>query len=398
MAGAHLTTLAGLIELSPEEQESRGLRFTPQEIAQQPDTWEATLRLFLRDQQRICAFLDQVKVRAPVESRPTVLLVGAGTSEYIGDALSLLLRRAWGCEVFVCGSTELLPNLEDSIVPGRQYLCISFSRSGDSPEGVALIKQAIRLYPEMAHMVVTCNAKGGMIPVVQGAVQSCVIVLDDAVNDRGLAMTSSFTNMVVMGHCLAHAWSVGEYAAVMERLAPAGREFLVNAGNEAARIATKGYSRVCLVGLGSLVSVAKESALKVLEMTAGQVQTMSATILGLRHGPMAALDNDMLFICFLSQEGRRGHYAADLLREIGEKGLARERVVVGPASFRQELAACCDAYLAVPDDLADGYRPVLDVIFGQLLGLYASMACDLKPDAPSPSGVINRVVQEFRIY
>ena len=136
---------------------------------------------------------------------------------------------------------------------------------------------------------------------------------------------------------------------MLERLAPAGREFLMTAGIEAARLARLGYPRVCLVGSGSLASVAKESALKVLEMTAGQVRTMPETILGLRHGPMAALDADMLFVCFLSQEPRRAHYAADLLREIGEKGLARERLVIGPASFRQEFAGCCDSYLAVPE-------------------------------------------------
>jgi tagatose-6-phosphate ketose/aldose isomerase len=46
----------------------------------------------------------------------------------------------------------------------------------------------------------------------------------------------------------------------------------------------------------------------------------------------------------------------------------------------------------------DAYRPVVDVIFGQLLGLYCSVAHELKPDSPSPDGVINRVVQKFRIY
>jgi tagatose-6-phosphate ketose/aldose isomerase len=152
------------------------------------------------------------------------------------------------------------------------------------------------------------------------------------------------------------------------------------------------------VGSGSFTGVAKEAALKVLELTAGQVKTMSETVLGLRHGPMAALDADTLFICFVSQDGRRAHYAMDLLREVGEKGVVAGRIAVGPASLRGDFASCCETYLATGDDIADGYRPVLDVIFGQLLGLYCSMAHELKPDAPSPGGVINRVVQEFRIY
>lgn len=374
------------------------MRFTPREIAQQPDTWEATVRLFREHQTRICEFLESVGVRSSIETKPVVLLVGAGTSDYIGRALSLLLRGAWGCEVLAYASTELLPNIEDVIVLGRRYLWVSFSRSGDSPEGVAVIEQAVRLYPEIAHLVVTCHAQAAMIAVANRAAQACVLVLDDAVNDRSLAMTSSFTNMVVVGQCLAHAWSMEEYARVMERLAPAGRTMLVSAGNEAERLASKGYGRICLVGSGALASVAKESALKVLEMTAGRVKTISETVLGLRHGPMAALDAETLFVCFVSQDARRARYAGDLLREIGEKGVAAERVAVGPAALREEFSGRCESYLEVPDEIGDGYRAVLDVMFGQLLGLYHSVAHGLKPDAPSPGGVINRVVQEFRIY
>jgi tagatose-6-phosphate ketose/aldose isomerase len=393
-----VTTLTSIVNLSPEEQKARGLLFTPREIAQQPDTWEATLRLFRREQARIVGFLEQIGMRGAVEDRPVVLLVGAGTSDYIGHCLSLLLRQSWGCEVSACASTELLPNLEDYTVPGRRYLWISFSRSGDSPEGVAVLEQAIDRYPEIAHLVVTCNAEARMIAVSKRAANSCVVVLDDAVNDRSLAMTSSFTNMVVMGQCLAHAWSIDEYAGVMDRLAAAGRAFLVSAAEEAERIAAKGYSRVCLVGSGSFTGVAKEAALKVLELTAGQVKTMSETVLGLRHGPMAALDAETLFICFVSQDARRAHYAMDLLREVGEKGVVAARIAVGPSSLRSDFGSCCETYLATGDEIADGYRPVLDVIFGQLLGLYCSMAHELKPDAPSPGGVINRVVQKFRIY
>ena len=62
------------------------------------------------------------------------------------------------------------------------------------------------------------------------------------------------------------------------------------------------------------------------------------------------------------------------------------------------FAGCCDRYLAIPGNVPDLYRPPVDVLFGQLLGLYFSLAHDLKPDAPSPCGVIQRVVGEFDIY
>jgi tagatose-6-phosphate ketose/aldose isomerase len=393
-----VTSLSNFIELTVEEQKARGLLFTPREIAQQPDTWESTLEIFKKHQVRISNFLEQVGILEQLEKRPVVMLVGAGTSDYIGQALVLLLRQRWGCEVFACASTDLLPNLEGYVVPERNYLWISFSRSGDSPEGVAVLEQAIEHYPNLAHLVITCNSMARMISICKGAAQSCVIVLDDAVNDRSLAMTSSFTNMVVMGHCLAHAWSIEEYSGIAKRLVQAGRELLVSAAEEAERAASMGFSRVCMVGTGSLASVAKESALKVLEMTAGQVKTMSETVLGLRHGPMAALDQQTLFVCFVSQEKRRAQYASDLLHEVGEKGITGERIAVGPASARAEFASSCESYLAIGENIDDAYRPVLDVVFGQLLGLYCSVAHQLKPDAPSPGGVINRVVQKFRIY
>ena len=60
-------------------------------------------------------------MREPVEHRPTVMLIGAGTSDYIAQALTFVLRQEWGCEVIAAASTDLLPNMEAYMVPGRRY-------------------------------------------------------------------------------------------------------------------------------------------------------------------------------------------------------------------------------------------------------------------------------------
>lgn len=393
-----LGTLSELVELPLAEQKERGLLFTPREIAQQPETWKTTVAIFQKNEARICRFLEQADVLASLNERPTVMLVGAGTSDYIGHSLALLLREKWGCEVSACASTDLLTNLSSYIVPGRKYIWISFSRSGDSPEGVAILKRAIEQYPEIAHLVVTCNAEAQMIEIAGRAPHSCVVVLDDAVNDRSLAMTSSFTNMVLMGQCLAHAWSMEEYVSVSQQLTSAGHEFLAVASREAAATAALLQPRACFIGSGTLAGVAKESALKVTEMTAGQVKSISETVLGLRHGPMAALDTETLFVCFVSSDERRQQYASDLLQEISQKQITARRIAVGPKSAQHLFYPSCDVYLSIGEGIDDGYRPVLDVMFGQLLGLHAAVARNVKPDVPSPEGVINRVVQDFRIY
>ena len=390
--------LSSFVDLPIEEKRSRGLMFTPAEIAQQPATWQMTLSIFEAHQKRIVTFLDGTGVRGPIEGRPTVMLVGAGTSDYIAHALESLLRQNWGCEVLSVASTDLLPGMEEYVIPGRRYLWISFSRSGDSPEGVAVLEHAIQHYPSISHLVVTCNQHARMASICRGADRTCVIVLDDAVNDRSLAMTSSFTNMIVMGHCLANAWSIEEYKPLLEQLVQAGGNLLSVAAKQTKELASRRFARVCFVGGGSLASVAMESALKVLEMTAGKIKTMSETVLGLRHGPMVALDHETLFVCFVSSDKRRAQYARDLLREIGEKQVVAERVAVGPASAESDFASESDLYIPIDTHVDDAYRPVLDVIFGQLLGLYCSVEHNLHPDSPSATGVISRVVQEFAIY
>ena len=130
---------------------------------------------------------------------PTVYLVGAGTSDYVGRALASIFRKSWNCEVVAVPSTDLVTNLENFVLPGRPYLWISFSRSGESSEGVAVLETALRLYPQIRHLVVTCDQNGQMLRLCRGRNNALALVLDDAVNDRGLAMTSSFTNMVSCG-------------------------------------------------------------------------------------------------------------------------------------------------------------------------------------------------------
>jgi tagatose-6-phosphate ketose/aldose isomerase len=153
-----------------------------------------------------------------------------------------------------------------------------------------------------------------------------------------------------------------------------------------------------MVATGPLAAVATESALKVLEMSAGRVKTLSETTLGLRHGPMASLDPETLFICFISTEAHRQRYGADLLGEIAGKGITAARIGVGPASARDLIEPLCETYLELELEVADSYRAIVDVLFGQMLGLCISVEHGLRPDAPSPGGVISRVVQDFHIY
>ena len=390
--------LASLLAMPPEEKESRGITHTLHEIAQQPGTWLATYRRFRELHSEILAFLQSTGIGSR-EEKPTVFMIGAGTSDYIGRSLAPLLRRCWQCETFAVPSTDLLTDSEQWLIPGRKYFWISFSRSGESPEGIAVVQQALQKHPSVRHLLVSCNAQGKMLHLRDGHKQAFAVSLPPEVNDRGLAMTSSFSNMVVYGQCMAHATSIDSYAKTLQSLADAGHDFIERAAAYASELAGAGCTKICFLGSGALKAVATESALKVLELTAGKIQTMSESALGLRHGPMASLDGQTLLVAFLSGDEKIRAYELDLLEEIRRKNLVKARaVVMRAAAERLDNIADYVLPLSLPAIISDDYRPPVDVIFGQLLGLFFSLRCGLKPDSPSPNGAISRVVQTFRIH
>lgn len=384
-----MNPLDRILSLSPKDKELRGLLHTPAEIAQQPATWQTTWRLFQEHRSALQAFLAEAH-----RERRTIFLIGAGTSDYVGYAVAPLLRRQWGCEVVVAASTDLLTSRYDLMLPGGKYLWISFSRSGDSPEGIAVLEQALTECPNVQHLIVSCNSRGRMSKLAAEHKNAHAVVLVDAVNDRSLAMTSSFTNMVVFAQALSTLWSDDSFEQVLASMTLAA-DFLLDAGSSLAEeLAQQCPQRACFVGTGVLAATARESALKLLELTGGRIQTMFESSLGLRHGPMSALNAETIFTSFVSTEARRRRYDLDLLAEIQAKVKMRAVVSIGAANTSAEYALFCDAFPKIPD----AYRAPVDVIFGQLFGLFASIEAGLKPDAPSPDSIINRVVQPFAIY
>jgi tagatose-6-phosphate ketose/aldose isomerase len=204
--------------------------------------------------------------------------------------------------------------------------------------------------------------------------------------------------MVVAGQCLAHVFSPDDYEDTFSTLQRAGERFLERAQEVATAIAREKFSKACFVGSGVLQAVGRESALKLLELTAGKIHTLSESTLGLRHGPMSALDKDTVFVSFLSGDRHRRNYELDLIDEVRRKRLVKLQIVVAPDSTSQ-LDRLADHVLSLDaPGLMDEYRAPVDVILAQLLGLFCSLRLGLQPDCPSPNGAITRVVSHLTIY
>ncbi len=385
-----MNPLQEILALSPAQREARGLAHTPGEIAHQPEAWRQTASLVRRH----AADLAKFKWAAP-----RLVFSGAGTSHYIGLSLEGLFRRT-GLPAMAIASTEIVAD-PDEALPPEGFGLVSFARSGNSPEGNHAFRLVAGRRPMAPHLVITCNAQGELYRLAGELPGAVRLLLPAMTNDRGLAMTSSYTSMVVAGQGLALLDHLDTYEAQVERQAAMAQRLLETAPGALAPVAAHKPRRAVFLGTGTLLGAATEASLKVQEMTGGQVVGLAQSFLGLRHGPMAAIDSDTLVVCFVSSAPERRRYELDLVRELRAKQLGQ--TILAVADSAADLTGLADVVVEadpaaggapLPDDL----RPPVYVVAAQILALFLSIEAGLKPDAPSASGVINRVVQGVHIY
>lgn len=382
--------LGEMLSRGSEEQRQLGYIHTLREICQQPSTWIRTADSMQQSARELSPL---------VESISSLVLSGSGSSEFAGDCVRMVLQKELGVNAQAIAGGTLLTHGSQALPIGRPGVMVSMARSGDSPESVGALALMLKTEPELRHLVLTCNGQGSLVKSFLGDSRVRVLTLDDATNDRSLVMTSSFTNLVLAARVLGLIDDPGRYLSVCTTLSRAAATLLQEHFGTLAQTSKAPYRRVLYLGSGSRFAVAREAALKMLEMTAGRVTTSCETYLGLRHGPMSAVSEDTLIVCFLSSDLKVRAYEADVLRELAQKQLGLFRVITGQ-DVPGDLVGSKDVVIPYQgtDDLGDDEMPVLDAIVGQLLGFFRCLREGLSPDAPSQSGVIQRVVQSFPLH
>ena len=384
--------LAALCALAPDQAEALGLRHTPREIVQQPRLWLDTLDRVRRDRD-VPGFLQSAGLGTA--SPPEVVLIGAGSSDFVAQLVAPAFRARFQTPAQALASTDLLTQTASLLHAKRRYLFVWFSRSGTTAEAVELLGRLEREMESAHHLFITCNAASVFARRPPSARSRCLI-LDDAACDRGLAMTSSFTSMALAGLLLASGATEASSVAVAD-LARAAERLFDHVGPALSHLAQRGNTSACFLGSGALKVAAGESALKLLELTAGRVKTRFDSFLGVRHGPLASLDQDTTLVGFLSRSPAERLVELELVREVQDKALCGAVALVSPEP--EPSAGELSDYvidLELPSRLSDAFRPLLDVVVGQLLALWSALARGVRPDTPSPNGAIQRVVTRIR--
>lgn len=377
------------------EQQERGYEHTLREILQQPVTWLETARRVSKDAPRLGRILEWegIDIR-----RRAVILTGSGSSLYAGECLALPLQEALDAPVQAIPAGTLLTHPRGCLPPSDPYLVVSLARSGNSPESRAVVDSLLEHDDRGHHLIITCNRQGALVTGLAGHPRVDAVVLDEQTEDKSLVMTGSFTNLVLAGRFLAWTPRPEVGVARVEAVAQAGAGLLARDADALAQIARSGFRRAVYLGSGCRVGSAHEAGLKMTEMSAGRVASLSETFLGLRHGPMSVIHDDTLIVAFLSSDSVVRAYEVDLLRELDRKGLGARKLIVGSGIPAALASRPEDHRIDFGDGLADADLAVLDTVVGQLLGFHRCLEEGLKPDSPSTEGVINRVVERFTIH
>lgn len=366
--------------------------WTESEIRQQPACWMRSLKQLASQRQQIDAFL------APLlgNNNLRIMLTGAGTSAFIGDIIAPWLSRHTGQNICAVPTTDLVTNPMDYLHANHPLLLVSFARSGNSPESVAAVELANQFVPECYHLIITCNEAGSLYLNARDCGNALAILMPPETHDRGFAMTSSITTM--MASCLAvlapdviNHDTFGEVAQSCHQILNSLGDFSHDVFGQQA------WKRVVYLGSGGLQGAARESALKVLELTAGQLAAFYDSPTGFRHGPKSLVDGQTLVVLFVSSHPYTRQYDLDLLAELRRDDQAMKVLAI---AAHADPAIVAGPHLLLPDS-----RPLLDIeqafcflMYAQAFALNQSLSVGNTPDTPSASGTVNRVVQGVIIH
>ncbi|AFI90459.1 SIS domain-containing protein [Pectobacterium parmentieri] len=366
--------------------------WTEKEIRQQPESWIRSLINIGHQRSHIDAFLTPLLQNASLK----IILTGAGTSAFIGDIIAPWLSRHTGENFVSVPTTDLVTNPLDYLTEQEPTLLVSFARSGNSPESVAAVDLVNQLVNDCYHLIITCNEAGSLYQNATTNSNSLALLMPLETHDRGFAMTSSISTM--MASCLSvfapdviNSTTFQDVAKRCEQIIASQGEFHESVFGDLP------FKRVVYLGSGGLQGVARESALKVLELTAGKLAAFYDSPTGFRHGPKSLVNNETLVVVMVSSHPYTRQYDLDLLAELRRDQQALHVIAIC-SSPCTEAETGPHIWLPPSRDFIDVEQAFCFLIYAQIFALTESIKAGITPDTPSTSGTVNRVVKGVVIH
>ena len=381
--------------LSKEYFSERNCIFTSEEIAQQPKLWIDLGKMLLEKKDDISAFMN--KIRGDDQMR--VVFTGAGSSGYIGDALSALLAKNSGLRAESVHSTDIVTAPDSYLFPDVPTLLVSFARSGNSPESVGAVEYARAAVKDLYEVAIVCDGTSDLYKLTARSEKSLILTMPEGSNDRGFAMTSSVSCMMLTGFALFIADKIDEFAKDISLLSNTITDAWPGYTETARKWAAADFDRVVYLGCGFLKALAHEASLKMMELTCGKVNGSYESSAGFRHGPKSVINDKTLTVHMISIDPFTAKYDLDLLKEIVSQ--KEQNMIISIYAGSTQDASCDETISIMPNgytvggDICSGLEAL---VFCQMLAMFKSLFLGVSTDNPSPNGNVNRVVKGIIIY
>jgi len=382
------------LDIDTKDLKLNGGYYTAKEISSQPDMWLRTYERVKEEKDQIKEFIGKIVNK----KHPCVILTGAGTSAFIGEVLAGTVQKMLKVSAKSIPTTDIITHPEDYLIRSKPTLMVSFARSGDSPESLATVKLAEANCDDLYQLIITCN-KNGELAIKSRSDNTYVFILPEETNDRSLAMTSSFSSMLLAGLLILNLDDIENMRPIIEGMCECGNFILKENLLHLRSIAAFDFKRAVFLGSGPLLGIAHESHLKVQELSDGKVICKYDSFLGFRHGPRAVVDKSTLITYLLSNNAYARQYELDLIKAINGSPTGSKSVGVGHEL--DKLGVNFDFTINIPDcatKFPEEFYSVIYILPAQIIGFYKSLDLGLEPDSPSKGGSISRVVQGVTIY
>ena len=365
---------------------------TAKEIIQQPDTWRESVKNLIKNKIEIKSFIDSFLSKKEFR----IILTGAGTSAFAGEVCEPYLTSLLNKRVEAIATTDLVASPKSYFIKDIPTLLVSFARSGNSPESVHAVNLASQLVDDLYQIVITCNENGKLAKNTVNDEKSLLLLMPPQTNDLGFAMTSSFTTMVLNAMAVFNINNIENFSSDVDKLSNSVNDFIENNIEKVTSLANEDFERIVYLGSSTSKGIARESALKVLELTAGKVNASYDTPLGFRHGPKSVVDDETVSVIYISNDEYTRKYDLDLAKEMLAHKKNDKVVIVGD-NIEEDILNKADYVFNVENINYtvenEVLLPLQQIIFGQMLSFLKSVNLGITPDNPCPTGEVNRVVQ-----
>jgi tagatose-6-phosphate ketose/aldose isomerase len=369
---------------------------TWQEIVQQPSIWKEELEIVKNNLRSIGDFIEKIQGK-----KVKVIFTGAGSSEFVGNTLCSYVNSKIDIDVLSIPTTDIVSMPEQYLETDTTTILVSCARSGNSPESVATVNLADKIVKNIYHIFITCNPEGHLATISKDGDNKYLLLMPEKTNDKGFAMTGSFSSMVVAGVLILLRKNFVEMEEKVTYIANVVEKNLEKILDNVEAITDLDIDRIVYLGDGALKGLAEEMSLKVLELTGGKLASFYNTFLGFRHGPKSIVNDKTAIICMMSNNIYTRIYELDLLKEFKNEG-GKKKIIVFDTIYDEEVKNNCDYYFSFADkrlgEIEEVFAGLGYLIYGQLISLIKSAKLGVNPDNPCPTGEVNRVVKGVIIH